>query len=167
LPTTKKVFIGGILLLGGFVCVASAIRIFMMDKLVHSPDFTWAMAKVFIWSCCEPFVGIVCACLPTYAPLVRRFWRRDASSSYAPEMYASDKSKIGKHANRISRKHGLGSTTLRGDDEIELTVDISAQSQRQANSRDSSKGKVSPEERSEQDHNEIMVTKDFYWSSST
>lgn len=140
----------------------------MMDKLVQSPDFTWAMSSVFIWSCCEPFIGIVCACLPTYAPLVRRFWRREGFSySDTPKIYASEKSKVGKRGDWSSRKHGPGSTTLRGgDDEIELTVDISAQGLRQANSRDSSKGKRTPEEQLEHGHNEIMVTKDFYWSSS-
>ncbi|KAL1836299.1 hypothetical protein VTJ49DRAFT_5323 [Mycothermus thermophilus] len=79
MPPTKKIFIGGIFLLGGFVCVASAVRIVMMDQLVKSPDFTWAMSKVFIWSCVEPFIGIVCACLPTYAPLVRKFWTAAAT----------------------------------------------------------------------------------------
>ena len=155
----------------------------MMDTLVHSPDFTWAMSKVFIWSCCEPFIGIVCACLPTYAPLVRRFWRRDEyGSPYAADKYASDKphysdtdksgksGKSGKPGNRGSRKphsNVLGNTTLRGDDEIELTVDISAQGPRKGNSRGSSlaKGNGSPE-RSMYESNEIMVTKDFSWYST-
>ncbi len=137
-----------------------------MDKLVHSPDFTWAMSEVFVWSCCEPFIGIVCACLPTYAPLVRRFWRRDGYyKSHTPEIYALDKSNAGtKHGDWGSRTHGPSSTTLRGEDEIELTVDISARGERQVRSRDSSKAKGSPEEQSEYDHNEIIVTKDIYWS---
>ncbi|KAK0702178.1 hypothetical protein B0H67DRAFT_595253 [Lasiosphaeris hirsuta] len=151
------------------VCVASAVRIVMMDQLVKSPDVTWAMSKVFIWSCCEPFIGIVCACLPTYAPLLRRLWRRDttASNSDSPTtIYVSDKSNTGK---RGSRKTGLSTTTrtLRGDDEIELTVDIhSGQDLRQGNSRDSSKRKASPEGQLEFYPNDIMVTKDFSWSSS-
>jgi len=153
------------------VCVASAIRIIMMEQLVKSPDFTWAMSKVFIWSCCEPFVGIVCACLPTYAPLFRRLWRRDAGyNSDAPKIYASDMSKAGKSGDWSSRKrHGApasGDATLRGDDEIELTVDISAQEQRQADSRTSSKGKVSQAEKGECYQHEIVVTKDFFWSDS-
>lgn len=143
----------------------------MMDKLVHSPDFTWAMSKVFIWSCCEPWIGILCACLPTYAPLVRRFWRgRNGASTTnyggTPDMYASEKPKGGKRGDWTSRKLGT-STTLRGDDEIELTVDISAQGQRLANSRESSKGKTSPDEHLEFYTNEIMVTKDFSWSTSS
>ncbi|KAK4641312.1 hypothetical protein QC761_503070 [Podospora bellae-mahoneyi] len=177
MPTTKKVFVGGILLLGGFVCVASAIRIVMMDQLVKSPDFTWAMSKVFIWSCCEPFIGIVCACLPTYAPLVRRWWRGELSGyPDTPKVYMSDKPSPSKAGHKISgRKHHGGlDATLRGDDEIELTVDISGEPghhlpghQRQGDSRDSSKtcvnGKSSPEDSYQ---NEIMVRKDFSWSSS-
>lgn len=27
-----------------------------------------------MWSCVEPFIGIVCACLPTFSPLFRRWW---------------------------------------------------------------------------------------------
>ncbi|KAK4674900.1 hypothetical protein QC764_503070 [Podospora pseudoanserina] len=177
MPTTKKVFVGGILLLGSFVCVASAIRIVMMDQLVKSPDFTWAMSKVFIWSCCEPFIGIVCACLPTYAPLVRRWWRGELSGyPDTPKVYMSDKPSPSKAGHKISgRKHHGGlDATLRGDDEIELTVDISGEPghhlpghQRQGDSRDSSKtcvnGKSSPEDSYQ---NEIMVRKDFSWSSS-
>ncbi|VBB80576.1 Putative protein of unknown function [Podospora comata] len=177
MPTTKKVFVGGILLLGGFVCVASAIRIVMMDQLVKSPDFTWAMSKVFIWSCCEPFIGIVCACLPTYAPLVRRWWRGELSGyPDTPKVYMSNKPSPSKAGHKISgrKHHGELDATLRGDDEIELTVDISGEPghhlpghQRQGDSRDSSKtcvnGKSSPEDSYQ---TEIMVRKDFSWSSS-
>ncbi|KAK4150847.1 hypothetical protein C8A00DRAFT_45840 [Chaetomidium leptoderma] len=171
LPTTKKIFVGGILLLGGFVCIASAVRIVMMDQLVKSPDFTWAMSKVFIWSCCEPFVGIVCACLPTYAPLVRSLWRRDGSS-YAgmPDeegRYASDKSKSGHH---LSSKMALESTVFRGDDEIELTLDLPTGGQKEVPSSRSSAtwrtGKTD-EPPVVNYHNEIMVRKDFSWSSSS
>lgn len=162
------------------MCVASAIRIFMMDQLVKSPDFTWAMSKVFIWSCCEPFVGIVCACLPTYAPLVRSLWRR-GGSSYAgmPDNYASDRSKSANmnlkvgvekaaHGNssRI-RSHHTKDSAYRGDDEIELTVDISGQKLAPPSSRSSSKTKIDEMAGYQPESNEIMVRKDFSWSSSS
>jgi hypothetical protein len=125
------------------VCVASAIRIVMMEQLVKSPDFTWAMSKVFIWSCCEPFVGIVCACLPTYAPLVRQLWRRAGLSSY--ENYGSDKgggtkghlaSKLlsstrGAPRDKKDGHRDLENQTFSGsrmaEDEIELTADSISQ----------------------------------------
>ena len=136
-----------------------------MDQLVKSPDFTWAMSKVFVWSCCEPFVGIVCACLPTYAPLVRRWWtssqsRRGNTYPNTPQ-YASDKPS--RHGNWSNNLHG-GDTTLRGDDEVELTMDVTCKGPR---GESIPRPKGSPES----DHsvgyrNEIMVRKDFYWSSS-
>jgi hypothetical protein len=126
------------------------------------------MSKVFIWSCCEPFIGIVCACLPTYAPLVRRFWRRSGEYGHSDvgEKYASDKShsSMGRRGKRVSSMpHGNGfrDATLRGDDEIELTVDISAQNPQKANSLGSS-WKGSPK-RSASESNEIRVKTDFSW----
>ncbi|KAK4185421.1 hypothetical protein QBC35DRAFT_16273 [Podospora australis] len=193
MPTTKKVLVGGVLFLGGFVCVASAIRIVMMNHLVKSQDFTWAMSNVFVWSCIEPFIGIVCACLPTYAPLLRRWWRAPDHSDHPKLYFLSDptskmsttlRGDISSKSKRIpsgmrlgdwaSRNCGL-ETILRGDDEIELTVDISAAGQtgssRQVDSRDrdSDTTKVEQEEPEPPfagNMNEIMVRKDFSWSTS-
>lgn len=58
------------------VCVASICRIIALHKNTHGTDATWTMAPVFIWSCVEPFVGIVCACLPTFGPFFRRWWSK-------------------------------------------------------------------------------------------
>lgn len=136
----------------------------MMDKLVHSADFTWAMSNVFVWSCCEPWIGIVCACLPTYAPLVRRFWGRTGSSAYTtPEKYASELPKHGNRGDWSMVTNTPRSVSQRGDDEIELTVDISAQASTKVNSRESSKARLPS---TTPDSNDILVTKDFYWSSS-
>jgi hypothetical protein len=99
------------------VCVASAVRIVMMKRLVDAQDFTWAMSHVFIWSCCEPFVGIVCACLPTYAPLVKR-WHGDTARTYG----------LAKPGGRYHSPKLANSSKHRRlhDDTMELTVDISA-----------------------------------------
>ena len=139
------------------VCIASAIRIVMMEQLVKSPDFTWAMSKVFIWSCCEPFVGIVCACLPTYAPLVRQLWRRAGISSY--ENYGSEKggtkarlsSKLLSSTRGAPRDKKDGHRDLEGqtfsgtrmaEDEIELTADIISHKQHPPSSSSSATGKT-------------------------
>ncbi|KAK4132182.1 hypothetical protein BT67DRAFT_463869 [Trichocladium antarcticum] len=117
--------------------------------LVKTPDFTWAMSKVFIWSCCEPFVGIMCACLPTYAPLVRRWWT--AAQSRPANSYASSS--------------GGGDTTLRGDDEVELTYDGSGKGLQDETVVAGLKGSLGSDG-SVGYRSEIMVRKDFYWSSS-
>lgn len=56
------------------VCIASIIRIVTINHLIKSIDLTWVMADVFRWSCCRPFIGTLCACLPTLAPFFRRWW---------------------------------------------------------------------------------------------
>ncbi|KXG53583.1 uncharacterized protein PGRI_006330 [Penicillium griseofulvum] len=73
---TQKVMLSGIFLLGGFVCIASIVRIYYMTFLKNSADVTWIMGDVFIWSSVEPSIGIVCACLPTLHPLLRSFLAR-------------------------------------------------------------------------------------------
>ncbi|KAJ5374129.1 hypothetical protein N7517_006135 [Penicillium concentricum] len=78
---TQKFMVSGIFLLGGFVCIASIIRIYYMTFLKTSPDVTWIMGDVFIWSSVEPSIGIVCACLPTLHPLLRSFVARVFGSS--------------------------------------------------------------------------------------
>lgn len=53
------------------VCVASAVRIYVLYQFTQARDITWMMGPLFIWSSIEPSVAIVCACLPHLGPLVR------------------------------------------------------------------------------------------------
>ncbi|RSL92461.1 hypothetical protein CEP52_013817 [Fusarium oligoseptatum] len=164
MPLRQKIAVGAILLLGAFVCVASIIRIIAMDKLVKADDFTWRMAQVFIWSCCEPFVGIVCACLPTYGPFLRRFWRKIGTS----DRYVSGTSSNNLHNTKIERNkarmewkqlHG-DDVQLRGDDEMELTNDIRGGRQASLRTKDSDGDETA-------DYVEnIYVQKDISWTSS-
>lgn len=104
------------------------IRIVSMDKLVKAQDFTWAMAQVFIWSCCEPFVGIICACLPTYGPLLRRWWKILSSTNghQSRNNSFSLNTNVRKNKARKEWKHlNDQDLQLRLDDELGLTNDIS------------------------------------------
>ncbi|KAI9741126.1 MAG: hypothetical protein M1834_002839 [Cirrosporium novae-zelandiae] len=69
----KRLSISGIMLLGGFVCVASVVRISYLVTLQTAIDVTWIMGPVFIWSSVEPAIGILSACLPLMRPLIRFF----------------------------------------------------------------------------------------------
>ncbi|CAK39197.1 uncharacterized protein An06g01290 [Aspergillus niger] len=71
----QKIQILSIFLLGGFVCVASAIRIYYFT-FINDVDVTWNLGNVFIWSSVEPSIGIVCACLPVLQPLFRTIINR-------------------------------------------------------------------------------------------
>ncbi|KAJ5780137.1 hypothetical protein N7457_005297 [Penicillium paradoxum] len=74
MPKTQRVAVTSILLLGSFVCVAGIVRVVFLHKHIRSNDPSWTIAPVFVWSCVEPFIGILCACLPTFSPLFRRWW---------------------------------------------------------------------------------------------
>lgn len=56
------------------VCVAGIIRVVFLYRHIHSHDRSWTIAPVFVWSCVEPLIGIICACLPTFSSLFRRWW---------------------------------------------------------------------------------------------
>lgn len=114
------------------VCVASIVRIHFMTFLKNSPDVTWIMGDVFIWSSVEPCIGIVCACLPTLQPLFRRAFKSLLSSKGAHTTGPSQRIASGsKHKKKIpsgseSRFHHLNSqedTHFRPhDDEARLTT---------------------------------------------
>ncbi|KAF5650626.1 Pth11-like integral membrane [Fusarium sp. NRRL 52700] len=80
----KRIGVAGILMLGGFVCTASAVRIHFLAELSKTKDVTRAMGPVFIWSDLEPCIAIVSACLPHLAPL-RHIVRDKISSTLGSE----------------------------------------------------------------------------------
>ncbi|PWY73062.1 hypothetical protein BO70DRAFT_389335 [Aspergillus heteromorphus CBS 117.55] len=129
----KKVAICAILALGSFVCVASAVRIYVLYQFIQGVDVTWMMGPVFIWSSIEPAVAIVCACLPHMAPLARaahiRFLSSRDSKSGRPS-YPSMPWRSGSEADahplpdRCSRFNKGRLPSCRPEDEIGLTSQV-------------------------------------------
>ncbi|GAP83085.1 putative integral membrane protein [Rosellinia necatrix] len=72
MSTKKKVGVLCVMLLGGLVCVVSAVRIWAFYRFTVEVDITWVQADVFLLSSVEPGFGIVSACLPSLRPLYRR-----------------------------------------------------------------------------------------------
>ncbi|KAI9851442.1 MAG: hypothetical protein M1838_003631 [Thelocarpon superellum] len=60
-----------IFLLGGFVCVASTLRLPYL-YLLFTDDPTWDSYEPTVWTEVELNLGIVCACLPTLRPVARK-----------------------------------------------------------------------------------------------
>ncbi|CAI0645317.1 unnamed protein product [Colletotrichum noveboracense] len=137
-----KTSIIGIMLLGGFVCVASVVRIYYLNGLFQNIDVTWWMGPSFAWSSLEPSVAIISACLPTFAPLFRM--GRSKSSKSPPYPYAGEHSAgiSGNGGQRSRNAHGsqlarasvggfglsrsqAGHTRLE-DDEVELTCKVTS-----------------------------------------
>ncbi|RAK94424.1 hypothetical protein BO79DRAFT_241874 [Aspergillus costaricaensis CBS 115574] len=77
LPRAKKLSVSGILLLGGMVCIVSVVRLYFIwnPASIHFPRSLPAME---VASEVQLGVAIFCACLPTYAPVLKLFrslWR--------------------------------------------------------------------------------------------
>jgi hypothetical protein len=144
------------------------------------------MADVFIWSCCEPFIGIVCACLPTLTPFFRRWWaalrtrHNGSSGTPIPDLSGKNVSVTGstdlenasqsnsggrvkviresfrKNKREWNRIHE--NVALRNDDEVQLTTDITGPG--------STRSKASDEDMHAYAMKDIVVKKDVSWSSS-
>ncbi|KAH8425101.1 uncharacterized protein LDX57_002850 [Aspergillus melleus] len=132
--TTLKVMISSIFILGGFVCIASLVRIYFMTFLKSSVDITWIMGDVFIWSSVEPCVGILCACLPTIRPLLRSAFRRllgslKAEQTFGPSSSDADVNEL-HHRQLFERPVSIGhcspleATLNSGDKEMVLLKSV-------------------------------------------
>ncbi|KAI4186601.1 MAG: hypothetical protein LQ346_005646 [Caloplaca aetnensis] len=60
--------------------IISIVRVHANTSL-KTTDPTWEYVPVMIWSTVEGNVGVVCACCPVLAPLVRRCFGRSASTT--------------------------------------------------------------------------------------
>ncbi len=132
------------------------------------------MSSVFIWSCCEPFIGIVCACLPTFAPLFRRWlsavrsYNESSNGKLGSGGTDNHKTNSSFMLSKGSKRHwGLieeggggkvGSGKLRSDDEVELTTEVTGC----ANGSVRTKGSTEDEFAMKN----IVVKHDVTWESS-
>ena len=85
-----------------------------------SADVTWNSSQSFIWSSVEPNIGIVCACLPTLRPLMRRSlpnWFASSSVTHSP-LGASSVPTISKVRTRPLRQADTLEDTQFEDDDI-------------------------------------------------
>lgn len=104
------------------MCIAGIIRLVYLNINTHSNDATWSVAPVFLWSCVEPFIGIVCACLPTLSPLFRRWWSTLVSQRLTSSGKKSRDGTSGLYAKmpRSRRTNPSAADPYEGD-EVELT----------------------------------------------
>ncbi|KAI1196927.1 hypothetical protein F5X97DRAFT_303928 [Nemania serpens] len=122
MTTKKKLGVCGVMLLGGLVCVVSAVRIWAFYRFTVEVDITWVQADVFLLSSVEPGFGIVSACLPSLRPLYRRarakLTGKETHGSSAGTWYATSKaSRIGNSYVRF----GDDSSRSAERDDIALT----------------------------------------------
>ncbi|KAK0109151.1 hypothetical protein ONS96_002976 [Cadophora gregata f. sp. sojae] len=174
MPKSQKMAVMLILLLGSFVCIASIIRILTIHVVITSDDLTWAMGQLFIWSCCEPYIGIVCACLPTLAPFFRRWWatlvtkssgssNKFPSDDISPSDYkeAKRRNDLAESVSGDGKRDWIlfqGPIKVRDDDQIELTTNVTGPgSMKRYESDDASDLNTT---------HDIRVQKDVTWTSA-
>ncbi|KAI4234674.1 MAG: hypothetical protein L6R40_006680 [Gallowayella cf. fulva] len=80
LSTERKIGLTAVFLLGTFASVISIVRVHTNASL-EVEDPTWNYVFVMIWSTVEGNVGVICACCPVLAPLVRRCFGRSARTT--------------------------------------------------------------------------------------
>lgn len=69
----QKIALCGVFGLGGFICIISIVRLYIMaTQLFHtsSTDVTWLFIGSSTWTAVEVNIGIVSACLPSLRPLL-------------------------------------------------------------------------------------------------
>lgn len=146
MPASKRLSVLGIFALGGLyvtyasvfenfpiteittssVCIAGIIRIYALSKMFQSEDLTWNFSQGAIWSSVEPNIGIVCACLPTLYPLVRRWvptWVLGSSVTPSSQQHHAPRSKLRSQTGEFYalKSHNMNN---KSDDEMGLTNDF-------------------------------------------
>jgi fucose permease len=83
LPQRQKTILVLTFALGIFVTIVDVVRIYYLQqastdqfdaelRLGAGTDFAWTASTAFMWSAVEVNVGIICACIPTLKPLIKR-----------------------------------------------------------------------------------------------
>ncbi|KAL2071825.1 hypothetical protein VTL71DRAFT_13060 [Oculimacula yallundae] len=83
LPSRQKTILILTFCLGIFVTIVDVVRIYYLQQAVDNQsiansrlgtgvDFAWTASTALMWSAVEVNVGIICACIPTLKPLVKR-----------------------------------------------------------------------------------------------
>ncbi|KAI9672493.1 MAG: hypothetical protein M1817_003259 [Caeruleum heppii] len=81
------------------ICIVSIIRLKEIIPLLYNPDITHMTAVAFIWTTIEVNVGIICACLVTLRPFLRRYFPKvlgittRAGDNYRRDGYERDQDK--------------------------------------------------------------------------
>lgn len=81
---TKKFGIFVAFSVGLFACIIECIRIYYAFKSNNSGDSSWDNAGVCLWTAVECCVSVMCACIPTMAPLLKYVHGRNKSKTRGP-----------------------------------------------------------------------------------
>lgn len=107
----KRLIVIGLFALGGFVCIASLIRVTKLFGPASAQDITWAAVESHTWSMIEVNAGIVAGCVPQLKPLFRscfNFLRDTTNGSNSRPTYGNTNDK--NYPSYVSGGHENGPT---------------------------------------------------------
>lgn len=104
-------------------CIASVIRMYYFFKLNAFSDGNWASVELMSWSCAEPGVILISACMPALWPLLRRTFSVVASRYYGTDASTGDN--VPKQHRRVGAKP-VTVPASRDHDEFVLLHDLEA-----------------------------------------
>ncbi|KAI1389715.1 MFS general substrate transporter [Hypoxylon trugodes] len=131
LPRRQKVILIFTFALGIFVTVVDVVRIYYLEQAItqvsssvsdtpaatfgNSPQFAWNASLSLMWSAVEVNVGIICACIPTLKPLIRRILPAMLVDPNRTQTYEKDTSTDGNGSSNNGRPATPG---LFGEDHV-------------------------------------------------
>ncbi|KAI1468065.1 MFS general substrate transporter [Daldinia caldariorum] len=131
LPRRQKIILIFTFALGIFVTIVDVVRIYYLEQAItqvsatvssnpeatfgDSSQFAWNASFSLMWSAVEVNVGIICACIPTLKPLVRRILPAMLVDPNATRTYDRDTSTDGNGSANTAR---LPTSTMLTEDQI-------------------------------------------------
>ncbi|KAK3674090.1 hypothetical protein LTR78_005937 [Recurvomyces mirabilis] len=107
LDTKKKAILGGLFALGFFVTIIQAIRIHTIANLATYTD----SQPIITWSMVEIHLGVFISCVPSFAPLLRKFGERVGTQYHSSGAGKPSRDKYGNSA--VKAEHVGDSNTSR------------------------------------------------------
>ncbi|KAI0108471.1 MFS general substrate transporter [Daldinia grandis] len=131
LPRRQKIILIFTFTLGIFVTIVDVVRIYYLEQAItqvsstassnpeatfgNSSQFAWNASFSLMWSAVEVNAGIICACIPTLKPLVRRILPAMLVDPNATRTYDKDTSTDGNGSSNTGRPPTSGILT---DDQV-------------------------------------------------
>jgi hypothetical protein len=98
----KKLAVGSMFAVGVFVTVCSIIRLGTALKWGKSINPTYDYKNLAVWSLIEIDTGVICACMPGIANLMRRIWPRVFGTT-VKKSYGSSGMESGSTGNKSAK----------------------------------------------------------------
>ncbi|KAL8722723.1 MAG: hypothetical protein Q9225_000835 [Loekoesia sp. 1 TL-2023] len=112
IPKRQRIALMMVFAVGGFVVITGMIRLNYLKVAQNSPDPSYNNYGGAVWSAIECNIGVVCASLPAFKPLIDHLFPTLMGHSRGP-------SKVTPHEVTAARRHGYRRKTSQSDLELE------------------------------------------------